>query len=91
MKAKFPVIRQTPKEPVYIRLPHPITRCPYTGMSRAGLADISVPNKANNFKPPVRSIYLKKDPTVKRAVRLIDYRSLMNYLGKFGAQGPGVT
>jgi hypothetical protein len=82
--------------PVYIRLPAPARtikdesgtviqkipaeRCPYTGMSRSGLADICVPNKANGFKPPVRSIYLKKNKYAKRGIRLIDYASLMKFL-----------
>jgi hypothetical protein len=66
--------------PVYIRLPRPHDRCPYTGLSRSGMTDVCVPGKNNNFKPPVRSIYVKKEPTAKRAVRLVDFQSLLNYL-----------
>jgi hypothetical protein len=73
--------------PIYIRLPAPRARCPYTGMSRSGLADLCVPNKANGFRPPVRSIYLKKNKYAKRGIRLIDYASLMKYLrSEFAAQ-----
>jgi hypothetical protein len=73
--------------PIFIRLPAPRERCPFTGMSRSGLADICVPNKANRFKPPVRSIYLKKNKYAKRGIRLIDYTSLMKYLwSEFAAQ-----
>jgi hypothetical protein len=49
-------------------------------MSRSGLADLCVPNKANGFKPPVRSIYLKLTKNAKRGIRLIDFKSLMTYL-----------
>jgi hypothetical protein len=49
-------------------------------LSRGGMSDVSVPGKNNNFKPPVRSIYVKKDPTAKRAVRLVDFQSLLDYL-----------
>jgi hypothetical protein len=44
------------------------------------MADVSVPGKNNNFKPPVKSIYVKKDPTAKRAVRLVNFQSLLDYL-----------
>ena len=49
-------------------------------MSRSALADKCVPNKSNNFKPPVRSVYLKANKHSKRGIRLVDYASLMNYL-----------
>ena len=44
------------------------------------MTDLCVPGRNNNFKPPVRSIYVKKDPTAKRAVRLVDFESLLDYL-----------
>jgi hypothetical protein len=44
------------------------------------LADLCVPNKANGFKPPVKSIYLKKHKHAKRAARLIDFESLLKWL-----------
>ena len=65
-----------------MRLPPPRTRCPRTGLSRSFLADLCVPNKNNDFKPPVRSIFLKRTKHGKRGIRVIDYKSLMDYLAK---------
>jgi hypothetical protein len=70
-----PVIR-----PIFIRLPAPGARCPYTGLSRSALADLCVPNKTNRFKPPVKSIAPKKRKDAKRAARLIDFESLVIWL-----------
>jgi hypothetical protein len=67
-------------QPVYMRLPAPRTRCPRTGLSRSGMADLCVPGKANNFKPPVRSVFLKLQKGGKRGIRLVDYKSLISYL-----------
>jgi hypothetical protein len=74
--------RDAPTQPMYMRLPAPRTRCPRTGLSRSFLADLCVPNKHNQFKPPVRSIFLKSSKGSRRGIRLIDYASLMNYLAK---------
>jgi hypothetical protein len=59
------------------------SRCPFTGLSRSVLADLCVPNANNDFRLPVKSIRLKKDPEVKRAARLVDFQSLMQYLRTF--------
>jgi hypothetical protein len=66
--------------PIYIRLPTPGTRCPWTGLSRSGLADLCVPSKANGFRPPVKSIAPKKRKDALRAVRLVVFESLIEYL-----------
>jgi hypothetical protein len=71
---------RAPIRPIFIRLPPPKSRCPYTGLSRSALADLCVPNKANRFKPPVKSIAPKKHKYAKRAARLIDFESLMTWL-----------
>jgi hypothetical protein len=71
---------RTRADPIFIRLPAPGTHCPYTGLSRSGLADLCVPSKANGFKPPVKSTSLKKNNYAKRAIRLIDFESLIKYL-----------
>ena len=68
--------------PIYIRLPAPGLRCPWTGYSRSALADISVPSKANNFRPPVKSFRVRRKGD-KRAIRLIVFESLLSYLRKF--------
>jgi hypothetical protein len=69
-----------PPRPLYIRLPRAGTRCPYTDLPRSTLKDLCVSTKANNYRPPVRSISLKKSKHAKRGVRLIDYQSLIAYL-----------
>jgi hypothetical protein len=82
---------QIDAEPVYMRLPPPRTRCPRTGLSRSFLADLCVPNKNNDFKAPVRSIFLKRTKNGKRGIRLIDYKSLMDYLAKQFAKQHAAT
>jgi hypothetical protein len=68
------------RHPVYLRLPREGERCPYTDLPRSTLKDLCVPTKANNFRPAVKSISLKKSKHAKRGIRLIDYNSLMKYL-----------
>src|SRR4051812_10442162 len=65
--------------PIYVRLPAPRARCPWTGYSRSALADLCVPSKANDFRPPIKSfrVHRKGD---KRAIRLIVFDSLLSYL-----------
>jgi hypothetical protein len=69
--------------PIYIRLPAPGSRCPWTGLSRSALADLCVPSKANRFRPPVKSIAPKKHKDAERAMRLIVFESLISYLRQF--------
>src|SRR5438046_9031587 len=68
--------------PIYIRLPAPRARCPWSGYSRSALADLSVPSKANNFRPPVKSFRVRRKGH-KRAIRLVVFESLLAYLRKF--------
>jgi hypothetical protein len=75
-----PLAFSVPIRPIFIRLPTPKSRCPYTGLSRSALADLCVPSKANRFKPPVKSIAPKKHKYAKRAARLIDFESLVTWL-----------
>jgi hypothetical protein len=42
-----------------------------------------VPGKPNGFRPPVKSIALKKRKDAKRAARLIVFESLLSYLRQF--------
>src|SRR5437762_10621059 len=74
------LVSGAPIGPIFIRLPAPKSRCPYTGLRRSALADLCVPNKANRFKPPVKSIAPKKHKYAKRAARLIDFESLLTWL-----------
>ena len=68
-----------PTHSEWIRLPKPGTLCAWTGLSRAKLNELILPNSANNFKPPVRSISLRKRGAT-RGTRLILRESLMDYL-----------
>ncbi len=70
--------------PVTIRLPAAGKRCPYTGLSRSTLNNLILPCPLNGFKPPVRSVSLKRASAV-RGVRLISYESLMSYLTRFSS------
>jgi len=71
-----------PIRPIYIRLPARKARCAYTGLSRSGLADLCVPSKNNNFRPPVKSFRAPRKGN-KRAIRLIVFESLLSHLRKF--------
>jgi hypothetical protein len=66
--------------PIFVRLPKPGGRCPFSGLSRSALVNLCVPNKANDFHAPVKSVELKFKKHAKRGARLIDYESLMTYL-----------
>jgi hypothetical protein len=76
------ISRRPQIRPFYIRLPAPGARCPYTGLSRSGLADLCVPSKNNNFRAPVKSFRAPRKGD-KRAIRLIVFESLMDYLRHF--------
>ena len=65
--------------PTYIRLPKPGELCPLTGLSRAKLNELILPNSRNNYRPPVQSKSVK-NPGQQRGVRLIIVESLMTYL-----------
>jgi len=66
-------------EPITIRLPRTGTRCPWTGLTRSALNDLVLPNKSNNFTPPVKSRLLKAKGAA-RGIRLINFASLKRYL-----------
>jgi hypothetical protein len=70
---------QTGGGPVYVRLPKPGEKCPITGLSRAKLNELILPNKRNNFSPPVASKSLRKKGST-RGIRLVLLESLMSYL-----------
>src|SRR5204863_2181433 len=74
-------------KPEFIRLPRPGTRCVHTGLSRTGLAELAIPSKANNHRPRVRAVEIRKRGTV-RGVWLIRYDSLMHYLSSLEKRVP---
>ncbi|RBP41472.1 hypothetical protein DES53_107304 [Roseimicrobium gellanilyticum] len=71
--------------PAFIRLPKSPAQCPLTGLSRSALNELILPCAANGYKPPVKSIVLKKKHAV-RGVRLIHVGSLLNYLNSLNGE-----
>jgi hypothetical protein len=74
-----PQISSTSGGPQYIRLPKPGEKCPITGLSRAKLNELILPNERNHFNPPVASKSLRK-PGSTRGIRLVLLESLLTYL-----------
>ncbi len=72
-------------DPAYIRLPAPGTRDPWTGLSRGTLCELVVAGPANGFKPPVRSVLLKKRGAV-RGIRLVHLPALLAHLDQLADQ-----
>jgi hypothetical protein len=67
------------RHPVYVRLPKNGTLCPVTGLSRSYLNGLILPNSGNGYKPPVKSVSLRKRGAV-RGVRLIPTDVILGYL-----------
>ena len=65
--------------PVYVRLPKPGEKCPITGLSRAKLNELVLPNVRNNFTPRVASMSLRQEGA-QRGIRLVLLDSLLAYL-----------
>ena len=65
-------------QPEFIRLPKR-GQCPITGLTRSKLYDLISPNEGNGFKPPVKSLSLRK-PGQTKGTRLIVLQSLLDYL-----------
>lgn len=65
--------------PEFIRLPRGGTRCPFSSLSRSTLNNLILPTVSNNHRPPVESKILRQ-PGKLTGVRLIVWRSLMDYL-----------
>lgn len=79
------VLEQTEiARPEYLRLPRPGARCSLTGLSRSTLCELAVPCLANEFKPPVKSLVIKKRGAI-RGIRLINYDSLLDHLRELEA------
>ena len=76
-------IEETAPQPTavaeWIRLPRSGTTCPRTGLSRSILNQLVLPCKANDHRPPVKSIALRK-PGAIRGCRLIHLASLLQFL-----------
>jgi hypothetical protein len=79
-----PFVASATVTPVLVRLPKPGARCPYTGLSRSTLCELTVPNKANGFQPPVAS-HVVRGVAATRGIRLIRLDALLQYLGTLAA------
>jgi hypothetical protein len=66
-------------EPEYIRLPKPRERDPVFGLSRSYLNVLILPSSENNYRPPVRSVVLRRKGA-KTGVRLISVQSLREFI-----------
>jgi len=78
--ARHAIVQSTaPIKPEWLRLPAPGSRCPFTGLSRSTLNELTIPGPANDGKAPVKSVVLRKRGAL-RGIRLINYDSLMAYL-----------
>ncbi|MDP3073595.1 MAG: hypothetical protein Q8N18_25145 [Opitutaceae bacterium] len=65
--------------PEFIRLPKAKTLCPHTGMSRSSMANLTVPSKANDFRPAVPAKCLRRQGNV-RGLWLVPFEALLAYL-----------
>ena len=65
---------------IWIQLPKPPARCPYSSLSRSKLCELILPCKANNFRPPVASRSLKSSKYAKRGIRLYSVSSLLAWI-----------
>ena len=74
-----PSTKAVTSKPEWLRLPAPGRRCPYTGLSRSTLNELTIPGPANDGRPPVKSVVLRKRGAL-RGIRLISYDSLMAHL-----------
>jgi hypothetical protein len=70
---------QNINQPEFIRLPKAGQRCPLTGLSRCVINELVLASESNDYKPPVRSVSLRKPGNV-RGIRLIVTQSLLDYI-----------
>ena len=66
--------------PEFIRLPRSGAKDPITSLNRSALNALILPTRENGYKPPVLSVVLKSRKGATRGVRLINVRSLLDYL-----------
>jgi len=72
------------EKPEFIRLPLPGKRCPFTGLSRSTLNELTIDGPVNEYKAPVKSHVLRKRGAT-RGIRLISFDSLMAYIRSLSA------
>jgi hypothetical protein len=65
--------------PEFIRLPKPRERDPLFGLSRSYLNVLILPSAENDYRPPVRSVVLRRKGA-RTGVRLINVQSLREFI-----------
>ena len=78
LAAKF-VLSEPPSE--WLRLPQPGTKLPGYGLTRGTLNELILPSEENGYKPPVRSLVIKKRAAA-RGIRLVHKPSLDAHLSR---------
>jgi hypothetical protein len=78
-----PINHASEARPTYVRLPKPGQKCPHTGLSRAKLNELILPNERNGFRPLVASKSLRQKGA-QRGIRLVLLESLKEYLSGSG-------
>ena len=73
-----PSVSQSEPRPEFIRLPKPGQRDPYFSLSRSYWNLLLLPCAINGFKPPIKSISLRR-PGTKYGVRLVSFASALAY------------
>jgi len=77
-----------PSLPLVTRLPKSGQKEPYSGLSRTWLDLLTRPQPGNNFDPPVQS-HILAVKGAGRGVRLINVRSLLDYVSSLSGEQPG--
>ena len=78
LAAKF-VLSEPPNE--WLRLPPPGTKLPGYGLHRGTLNELILPCEENGYKPPVRSLVIRKRGAA-RGIRLVHRPSLDAFLSR---------
>jgi hypothetical protein len=78
MKSKLSSVHRAPR-PIFVRIPRPGERCPYSGLSRSKMLSLVLPSLENELPPPVES-FVKGKLGTKRGIRLVDWASLEAYI-----------
>ena len=73
-----PKVSSSEPRPELIRLPKPGQRDPYFSLSRSYWNLLLLPCEINGFKPPIKSISLRR-PGTKYGVRLVSFASALAY------------
>lgn len=72
--------------PEFLRLPPAGTQCPHSGLKRSKMNELVLPSELNGGKPPVKSFVLRRKGS-RTGVRLIDYKSLVDYIRQHPQEG----